>query len=74
MKRLFILALTIVLLVGTPAEAGTRFVGSKQTKKLHDSTHAACRQYIKQTKKANRVYFKSKKAARKAGYMSCKKC
>jgi len=74
MKRLFVVLLLMLLLAVASAEAGARFVGTKTTKKLHDSTHSACQQYIKQTKAGNKVYFKSKKAAIKAGYKPCKKC
>lgn len=79
MKRLLVVLVVVFLLSGSSAvgavgASSLRFVGTRTTKKLHDSNHAACRRYIKQTKKSNRVYFKSKKAGRKAGYVPCKKC
>lgn len=69
-----IITVLISLAVMPVAFAAARFVGNKRNKKLHDTKHSICRSYIKKMAKKNKRYFKTKKAAYKAGYRSCKKC
>ena len=46
------------------------YVGNKHTKVYHKID---CR-YVKLIKKSHKVYFKTKKQAKKAGYRACKVC
>lgn len=47
-----------------------KYVGNKKTKVFHKIN---CR-YVKKIKKTNKVFFKTKKQAQKAGYKACKVC
>lgn len=54
----------------TPTLASYAYVGAKTTHRFH---YPDCR-HAKRIKKKNRRYFKSAKAARKAGYKRCVVC
>lgn len=76
MKKIMLLisAAIIMTLIISVAFAGARFIGNKRSKKLHDTNHAQCRNYIKMMSNKNKKYFKSEPKANKAGYHLCKPC
>lgn len=57
-----------------PAQQSGDLIGNRNSKKLHDLAHAACRGYVGKMSENNKVFFTSEAEANAAGYYACLRC
>ena len=71
MKKRLMAILSVFLLVALPLISyAATYIGNRNSNKFHIQ---GC-QWERKMNEANRIYFKSKVAAVKAGYVGCKVC
>ena len=49
-------------------------IGNRNSKKLHNLAHAACRGYVSKMSEGNKAAFDSRAEANAAGYYPCGRC